>query len=510
MSKKPVYRINKGSIHEGFLSSRKKFQVFGGGFGNGKTASLCAKALGVCKDYPGANILLARSTYPKLNDTLRKEFFKWCPESWVKRRPTKDDNTCILHNGTTINFRYIAQHGKTQEDSSSNLLSATYDFIGVDQMEDAEITQKDFNDLVGRLRGATAYAGDDPTMPQTGPRWFVMTSNPTRNWFYKYIVKPVHDTAHGLLNPNLLVEPETGEPLVDLFEGPTSANQDNLPADFLTTMRATYRGQMFDRFFLGKWGAYEGLVFPTFNEQTHQLPHDVVHNYLQELRAAHIRVTFVEGYDDGLAVPSAYLFGFADHNGNVLLLDGCYATGEENTPQKIANYITDTRQRYGVPDSQGPVLADPSIFRRGRTQAKLVGQSVATMYEELGIWMVRGNADIENGIRKISSYLHTQKFHPHPITGDSPAPYIYFSDKLSFLADELNDYYWRKNTAGERIDEPVDRNDHAITALKYLLTHRPTLATLAVDEIPVTPAFMFWHEQEIANKQKAHRYGKKA
>jgi hypothetical protein len=32
------------------------------------------KALQLAKDYPGSNGLIARSTFPKLNDTIRKEF----------------------------------------------------------------------------------------------------------------------------------------------------------------------------------------------------------------------------------------------------------------------------------------------------------------------------------------------------------------------------------------------------------------------------------------------------
>ena len=37
------------------------------------------------------------------------------------------------------------------------LLSATYDWIGLDQIDDPGITHKDFLDLLGRLRGDTPY-----------------------------------------------------------------------------------------------------------------------------------------------------------------------------------------------------------------------------------------------------------------------------------------------------------------------------------------------------------------
>src|SRR5262245_31129602 len=126
------YNLQEGSPQYGFHNSRSKLQIMGGGFGNGKTTALVIKALKLARDYPGSNGLLGRSTYPKLNDTLRKVFLDWCPPHWIKRRPTQEDNTCHLANGTIVNFRYIAQRGKQSEsgDTTSNLLSATYDWIG--------------------------------------------------------------------------------------------------------------------------------------------------------------------------------------------------------------------------------------------------------------------------------------------------------------------------------------------------------------------------------------------
>ena len=105
-----------------------------------------------------------------------------------------------------VNFRYVAQQGKQTEDSKSNLLSATYDWIIVDQMEDPEFSHKDFMDLMGRLRGNAEYMGDDPTMPRVGPRWFIATLNPTRNWCYREIIKPLHDFQSGIISDKLLCE----------------------------------------------------------------------------------------------------------------------------------------------------------------------------------------------------------------------------------------------------------------------------------------------------------------
>ena len=170
------YRLKKGSIHEQFLASRAKIQVFGGGFGNGKTSVAVVKALSIARDYPGCNILMARSTYPKLNDTLRKTFLDFCPAEAIKSFPMSknSDNTCVLDTGSMVNFRYLQQKTSSADGtSSSNLLSATFDLAVVDQIEDPEITHKDFLDLIGRMRGSALYRGDDPSMPRTGPRWII-------------------------------------------------------------------------------------------------------------------------------------------------------------------------------------------------------------------------------------------------------------------------------------------------------------------------------------------------
>jgi len=52
------YKIDAGSVHERFLNSRAPIQLFGGGFGNGKTAALCIKCISLAIDYPGSNGLI--------------------------------------------------------------------------------------------------------------------------------------------------------------------------------------------------------------------------------------------------------------------------------------------------------------------------------------------------------------------------------------------------------------------------------------------------------------------
>jgi hypothetical protein len=461
---------------------------------------------------------MARSTYPKLNDTLRKEFLKWCPVDWIASFPKSANasNTCVLKNGTTINFRYIAQQGKgSNEATTSNLLSATYDWIVVDQIEDPEIVHKDFLDLLGRLRGMAVYAGDDDSMPRTGPRWMIITSNPNRGWVYKQLIKPVHDLARGVFNDRLICETdENGKilldddrlptPIIEVFEGSTYENKDNLEPDFIKTLEATYKGQMRDRFLMGEWASYEGLVYPMFNEDVHVMSYHVMLNYYRRLVQQGAEMVYLEGYDYGLAVPYCYLMGFVDDKGNVFLMDGGYEK-ETSVELQIAR-ITECRSTYKIPGSNH-VLADPDIFRRKPGSGKTVGRTIADMLLADGIYATRGNNDIANGIVKVSQYLIPVKNHQNPVTGEYNSPFMYISDKLEYVIDEFGAYYWKRDTRGEILDKPVDKDDHAMDTIKYMLSHRPNISKLIKPQDPKTIGWRQWGERDIEEMRRDVRHG---
>jgi hypothetical protein len=514
----PAYKLHEGSLTQRFFNSRAKIKAYGGGFANGKTAASVIAALQLARDYPGSNGLIARSTYPKLNDTIRKEFLKWCPVSWIKSFPRSQNgsNTCTLTNGTEINFRYISQQGKnTGEATTTNLLSATYDWAIVDQIEDPGIVHKDFLDLLGRLRGSARYVGKDPTMPSSGPRWLIITMNPSRGWVYKKLIQPLQAFNRGIIHQDLICERDesgqivfdkSGNPrlLIELFEGSTYENAANLEPDFIRTLEATYTGQMRERFLLGKWAAYEGLVYSEFSQDIHLISHNRMLDYWRELNATHKSITNIEGFDFGIAVPSCYIYGFCDGDGNVMLLDGFYKP--EMSIEDISAEILRIRLEYGTDDNK--VWSDPDIFRRKTTTKKTVGKSVADMMHSEGIFCVRGNSDITNGIVKVKQYLTPQRFHRNPFTKQAGAPHLYVSEKLEFFVDEINSYYWQKDANSELSDLPMDKDDHAMDTLKYMLSERPTVAVLINKHPKIFNMPTNWTESpDKKEDSRRYRYG---
>ncbi len=496
MAKQRSYRLLRGTAAEGFQCSRAKVQLMAGGFANGKTTALCIKAIMVARDYPGSNMLLARSTYPKLNDTLRKEFIKWCPQAYIKRNLTSKENMVELINGSVINFRYVAQQGTKNEASTSNLLSANFDFIGVDQIEDPEITHKDFLDLLGRLRGSAEYAGADTTMPSSGPRWFCITANPTRNWVYHRLVKPLDlYNRTGKITPDLLIDKSTGEVLIDIFNGSTYENAENIPADYLATLESTYDGVMKERFVEGKWGGYDGLIYPEFDDLEHGLEASELEQILWDTRASGFEPQWYEAYDHGLSEPSCYMLAFTDKLGRIFIVDGFYK--REQPYDVSADRIKAIRERWGCPGTS--IFADPAVFNR-HTSGKggVVGERVADLFAEADIMMQRGNNDIGNGIVKVQQLLRLRQFQPHPITNNGSSPSLFINRDLEWFGDEIGNYHWLKDKSGEHLDVPSDKDNHAMDTVRYLITDRPAPAGMApVVKRKWLKTSRAWTEQEL-------------
>lgn len=502
MAQQNNYKLRRGSTHWAFDKSRNKIQFFGGGFANGKTTALVIKALKLCVAYPGSEGLLGRSTYPKLNDTLRKVFFRWCPPDWIKKMPTQDDNTCYLKNGTVVNFRYISQRGKQNVDGSttSNLLSATYDWIGIDQVEDPEIVHKDLLDLMGRLRGQTPYrpeGEEDPTMPDTGPRWLMLTANPTSNWVYRELIKPLQVYQKtGRKQQQLLLHPQTGIPIIDLVEGSTYTNKENLDEDFIHSLEASYRGQMRKRFLEGKWAAYEGLVYQDYDVSVNDLTREQAMTHLWNLQRANYKVKAIEGFDFGLSSPSCFLFGFIDDWGRVVILDGYYKRNFHYTQQP--GEVARIRAKYAhLIDVEESIWADPAIFKTKVIEKHVdTGTPVATLLSAAGMECRPASNDIISGVAKVGAYVSAQPTHEHILTGRTPGPLLYFVDDLDFITDEISNYYWDKNTSGDLLDKPIDRDDHAMDTLKYMLAHLPEPSEIVVPKDKKPKPWMFWHEIE--------------
>ena len=509
---KRAYKLISGSAADAFHRSRAKIRLYAGGFGNGKTTTVVIEALKLLRAYPGMSALFARNTFTNLERTLGREFFNWCPSSWIKSGTLRSGSVRLV-NGSIVDFVHLAQSVGADGMASSNLLSANYGLIVVDQIEDPDISEKDFDDMLGRLRQQVERAEDaDPTLPNTGPRMMLLTANPSLGWVYHKLVKPYHDFKAGRYNADLLCQrdPVTqmpvldseGKPipLIEVFEATTYDNAQNLPPDFIAGLEAKYTGKMRDRYLLGKWVAFDGVVYTEYDASIHRVSDKYLQAHISALRDAGEEFNVLEAYDLGITVPSCYLYALVDSQQNVYITDGFY-----EAPFDLEQQVKRMKAIRGD-DNDEEINADPSIFRKNSI---VMGVPIAPaqLFAARGIRMRRAPNERMSGIVNVMQYLRLQKSLVNPFTGQLGAPKLYFSDKLSFLHDEFNTYRWRRDRTDASTDVTVDKDDHAMDALRYMLGGQVTPGRRRSKLLKIIPpAVLQWHEQDVYSDPRSHRY----
>ena len=179
-----------------FWESEKKFVLFSGGYGCGKSLMLTLKAIDQALRYPDNYLLMGRKTYPELRDTLLKEFFTICPDGLIKDY-LKAEGRVIFGNKSEIVFRHLDTMA-TSEIRSMNLGSAF-----IDQAEDIS------KEVVDGLRGRLRRAG----IPDEA-RKIYLSCNPALTWLF----------AEFKQNP---------QPEYEVIEASTLENRKNLPVGYV-------------------------------------------------------------------------------------------------------------------------------------------------------------------------------------------------------------------------------------------------------------------------------------
>jgi hypothetical protein len=287
-----------------------------------------------------------------------------------------------------------------------------------------------------------------------------------------------------------------------VYEASTYDNAQNLPPDYIATLEAKYTGKMRDRYLLGKWVAFDGVVYPDYDSSIHRVSDRYLLSHISALRDGGEQFNIIESYDQGLTVPSCYLYALVDSQQNVYITNGFY-----EAPFDLSEQVRMMRNIRG--DTDDEINADPAIFRKNSV---MNGVPIATaeLFARNGIRMRRAPNERMSGIVNVMQYLRMQKSVVNPFTGTIGSPKLFFSDKLAFLHDEFNTYRWRRDRSDAATDVTVDKDDHAMDALRYMLGGRVSPGKRVSKITSRLPNAVFkWHEEANPDAQpdpRRHRY----
>ncbi len=127
-----------------FHDSTKKYRLFGGAAGPGKTRALLEEAIRFAEKHRGSDSLLLRRTYPELESSLIAQFRRDVPRHRY-RSYNEAKHLVTLVNGSTIRFGYCRNENDVYQYQGAEFL-----FIGIDEL--THFTLKQWQFLTSRNR----------------------------------------------------------------------------------------------------------------------------------------------------------------------------------------------------------------------------------------------------------------------------------------------------------------------------------------------------------------------
>lgn len=188
--------------------------------------------------------------------------------------------------------------------------------------------------------------------------------------------------------------------------------------------------------------AFAGRVFTEFLRDVH----------VQEFEVDE-KISMECGMDFGGTAPTAYLMTYFD-----------------GTPEDEKIYVVDEYYQAGLPmiDNAGAILAMRAKYSNhiAYTVADSASPSDIREYAQMGIHTTP--------VKKVKQSIHTsisrlrEKMKVNPI---DKKPRFIVHPRCQNLVEELESYKWKEHKSGGLAQVPEDENDHAISALRYIILH---------------------------------------
>ena len=378
-----------------FHNSNKPFRLYSGAVGAGKTLALCMEGLKLALQYPGSIGLLGRYNYTDLKRTTLftfQEILEKFPSEMINYN--KSDATLkitIKDKTSIIYFIHL--------DDVSPVKSLNLDWFGVD--ETTEITKEVWDLLTTRLRhGVIKRAcGFGATNPES-----------KSHWLYEYFYES-NDSDYELIETY-------------------SYENIHLPEHYKKQLEKMKIDQDFyDRYVMGKWGSFKGLVYKVFNRSMHVINDKVPHEESRVYR------TIDFGYNN----PFVCLFVERTKDDEWIIFD------EHYQKEMLLNEHTVEikRRNYKIENT----WCDPSA-KQERMEL-----------DSLDIKCNPANNDVTAGILKVKEMMTPDKNNRCKLK---------ICKRCINTIREFESYKYKMKD-DKATDEVVKENDHAMDCLRYLI-----------------------------------------
>ena len=404
------------------------FKAIFGAYGSGKTTTAVMELIKHVLEVPNGMSAMLAPTMQMLQETSYATLMQYLPHTFIEHEVrTRGKEEIILTNGHKI----LLLPSNSADKLRSLNLSAFY-------LEEASNAKYEvFSELTARTRNRAALTGGKNRLLG------IICSNPDVGWVRTEILYK----SDQVIAADDRVYPRDEDQYNPFMSTHLHSSYQNtyLDPDFQVRISRGKPDWWVARYIHGSFDYAEGMVYPTFAKTI-------------------VDPFFIPGHwkrmfsvDFGLRDPTVMLAAAIDPEENVLYIYDEYYQAETPVNENAKNMKKLLDQ---VPAGliHGQIIADPAGAKRsGATK-----RSYFNHYAEYGLWFQEGNNNIEAGVAKVYTYLSLNRLKV-------------FSNCINTIR-EGRAYKYRESELDQqknRGEKPVDANNHAMDALRYMLMELP-------------------------------------
>lgn len=422
---KPLY------YQEYFHQSKAKYRLNLGGFGSAKTTMDGYEIAEHAMTTPNGRTLIMAQTLQQLKEAAIPELNKFLPTWFLEKKPTNTKYTLI--NGHEI---LLWASDKAEKLRSLNL-SAFW------LVEASGIDYTIFTTCQSRLRNTAAIIRDENGVEIDDKLIGIVESNPEYGWIRdEFLLKSDVIMASKSVDTSDYVKLKRSK-TEKQFHSFLSASVDNtyLPKNYVSDLCVGKTEKWVRKYIYCHLEVREGVVYPEFTSCLVD-PFPIPDNWIR-----------IYGFDKGWVDETCLPCGAIDTIGGVVYIYDDYYQSEK----PVSYHANQVRERVFGKTMYKPIQADPSIKQRNDRD----GVSYQDYFYNVsdGIYLEPGNNNIFDGIERVRDMMYLGKLK-------------IFTSCVN-MKEEADCYTWKVDKTGDNKEEPVNKKNHLMDALRYMCMALP-------------------------------------
>lgn len=415
-----------------FHESNAQYRLNIGGFGSGKTTAACAELTLHALSTPNGRSLITAPVLTQVKEAVLPELDKFIPPWYIERKTVNPSPAYRLTNGHEI----LVFASDDQQKLRSLNLTAFY------IEEGSGVDYAIFDQLMTRLRNKAGIIKDKEGN-EVGYKYMgIISTNPEDGWVKdKFLLVSSKIVASPSIDLAVYENLRNLEHANKHFHTFISSTRDNnhIPAEFIERMSAGKSAQWIRKYVDCYLDFKEGAVYPQFKDCLIE-PFSIPDTWKR-----------VAGFDPGYNDPTAFVIGAIDPDEGVMYIYDDYLVSEQPVSYHAENiqYMID-----GI-SLLYPIQADPAVKQRNNRDGQSYSDYMKRTYH---ISLEPGNNDIIYGIEKVRDYMYSGK--------------LKIFNSCVQLKTEASKYAYPSKDRNTN-DKPVDKNNHTMDAMRYLIARLP-------------------------------------